>query len=310
MTNIFLTGKHKLLLALIVLPAIIAVGYHTLPWQEAPAAFRAAASLQWYQWLLMMGLQGATLVLAGTQWALLLQDGEKPLPLLPVLTRYLAGGVVEAITPSSKLGGESARAVLFHRRFAISYGRIARAAATRLAFLYTALALVLLAGAPSVIRQFTPGIAAAAVVCAALVICIIFSIFVGGSRMKFPVPPGSVAAFLGGSSVALWVLYPLKLIILANMLGVPLTVPTALAAVYGGYLLGLIPLTPGGLGVYEAGMTGILIAGGVPRMDALLLAIVLRSITYWWPLILSLAAAAAVLMPRGVRIGQPQEKAS
>jgi hypothetical protein len=49
-------------------------------------------------------------------------------------------------------------------------------------------------------------------------------------------------------------------------------------------LLGLIPLTPGGLGFVEAGLTGTLTLAGVPGSDALTATLLYRLLAYWLPL--------------------------
>jgi uncharacterized protein (TIRG00374 family) len=49
-------------------------------------------------------------------------------------------------------------------------------------------------------------------------------------------------------------------------------------------LLALIPLTPGGLGFVEAGLTGMLVLAGVPGRDALAATLLYRLVSYWLPL--------------------------
>ncbi|HTS73324.1 MAG TPA: YbhN family protein [Gaiellaceae bacterium] len=49
-------------------------------------------------------------------------------------------------------------------------------------------------------------------------------------------------------------------------------------------LLALIPLTPGGLGFVEAGLTGTLVLAGVPGADALAATLLYRLVSYWLPL--------------------------
>jgi uncharacterized protein (TIRG00374 family) len=49
-------------------------------------------------------------------------------------------------------------------------------------------------------------------------------------------------------------------------------------------LLALIPLTPGGLGFVEAGLTGLLILAGVTAGDAAAATLAYRLVSYWLPL--------------------------
>jgi uncharacterized protein (TIRG00374 family) len=48
-------------------------------------------------------------------------------------------------------------------------------------------------------------------------------------------------------------------------------------------LLGLIPITPGGLGIVEAGLSGMLILAGLPGGAAVLATLAYRIISYWLP---------------------------
>jgi len=49
-------------------------------------------------------------------------------------------------------------------------------------------------------------------------------------------------------------------------------------------LLALIPITPGGLGIVEAGLTALLILAGVPGVDAVVATLAYRIISYWLPI--------------------------
>ena len=50
-------------------------------------------------------------------------------------------------------------------------------------------------------------------------------------------------------------------------------------------LLKLIPITPGGLGIVEAGLSGLLILAGVPGGDAVVATLAYRIISYWLPIL-------------------------
>ena len=57
-----------------------------------------------------------------------------------------------------------------------------------------------------------------------------------------------------------------------------------LLAYVTGALLALIPITPGGLGFVEAGLTGMLVAAGVGSQDALVATLAYRLVSFWLPL--------------------------
>ena len=50
-------------------------------------------------------------------------------------------------------------------------------------------------------------------------------------------------------------------------------------------VLALIPITPGGLGFVEAGLTGVLTLAGIPASEAVLATLLYRLAAYWIPMI-------------------------
>ena len=50
-------------------------------------------------------------------------------------------------------------------------------------------------------------------------------------------------------------------------------------------VLALIPITPGGLGFVEAGLTGVLTLAGIPANEAVLATLLYRLAEYWIPML-------------------------
>jgi hypothetical protein len=69
-------------------------------------------------------------------------------------------------------------------------------------------------------------------------------------------------------------------------------------------LLALIPITPGGLGIVEAGLSGLLILAGVPGGDAVVATLAYRIISYWLPIVVGPFAYVAFRM----RYGAPRHE--
>ena len=65
-----------------------------------------------------------------------------------------------------------------------------------------------------------------------------------------------------------------------------------LLAYAGASLLGLIPITPGGLGFVEAGLTGLLVLAGVPAVEAASATFLYRLFSFWLPIPIGLVAGA------------------
>lgn len=57
-------------------------------------------------------------------------------------------------------------------------------------------------------------------------------------------------------------------------------------------ILGQVPITPGGIGFVEAGLTGMLVLAGVSATDAVLATLAYRLVSFWLPLPAGLAAFA------------------
>lgn len=70
-------------------------------------------------------------------------------------------------------------------------------------------------------------------------------------------------------------------------------------------VLAMIPITPGGLGFVEAGLTATLVLAGVPTQEALLSTLAYRLFSYWLPLPTGLAAYVAFRR----RYGRPPDRA-
>src|ERR1700722_6500681 len=64
-------------------------------------------------------------------------------------------------------------------------------------------------------------------------------------------------------------------------------------------LLALIPITPGGLGIVEAGLSALLILAGVPGVDAVVATLAYRIISYWLPVFVGPFAYVAFRMRYG-----------
>ncbi len=73
-------------------------------------------------------------------------------------------------------------------------------------------------------------------------------------------------------------------------------------------IIGMIPITPGGLGIVEASLTGLLVLAGVSTADAVLATLAYRLASYWIPLALGpIAYGAFKLRYRHPRPQPPAE---
>ncbi|QGT99343.1 hypothetical protein SYNTR_0750 [Candidatus Syntrophocurvum alkaliphilum] len=84
-----------------------------------------------------------------------------------------------------------------------------------------------------------------------------------------------------------WALYPVKVYLVAFMLGYQLNIVVVVLATYTAYLVSMIPLLPGGLATFEGSMALVLAYEGLTSAEAISIALMTRVITFWIPLLLS-----------------------
>ena len=86
------------------------------------------------------------------------------------------------------------------------------------------------------------------------------------------------------AAVGNWLLDYFALVTALMAVGVRPRFSVVLLAYGAAAVLGMIPITPGGLGFVEAGLTAMLVVAGVPSADALLATLAYRVVSYWLPL--------------------------
>jgi uncharacterized protein (TIRG00374 family) len=86
------------------------------------------------------------------------------------------------------------------------------------------------------------------------------------------------------AAVGNWLLDYMALVAALMAVGVKPRFSLVLLAYGAAAVLGMIPITPGGLGFVEAGLTAMLVVAGVPSADALLATLAYRIVSYWLPL--------------------------
>ncbi len=97
-------------------------------------------------------------------------------------------------------------------------------------------------------------------------------------------------------SAGRWVLDYLTLLAALTAVHADPRPSTVLLAFCAAQFLGTLPLTPGGLGFVEAGLTGTLVLAGVPAGAAVVATLAYRLASFWLPI--PAGAVAAVLHRR------------
>jgi len=105
------------------------------------------------------------------------------------------------------------------------------------------------------------------------------------------------------AAVLNWLLEYLVLVTALYAIGAHPRPSLVLVAFAGSAVLGMIPITPGGIGFVEFGLVGMLVAAGIPAPDATLATLAYRLFQFWLPI--PVGAVAYVLFKR--RYGKPSD---
>jgi uncharacterized protein (TIRG00374 family) len=70
-----------------------------------------------------------------------------------------------------------------------------------------------------------------------------------------------------------------------------------------GQLLAAVPITPGGVGVVEATMTGMLVASGAPAGEAIAAVLGYRLVSHWLPIVVGLLVLPTLAVSRRRAVG-------
>ena len=89
-------------------------------------------------------------------------------------------------------------------------------------------------------------------------------------------------------SLFIWTLFPVKMVLLVHLFTSNLNPIFLTEVTFISYLVGMIPLLPGGIGSFEATMTSLLIIMGIKQSDALAITLLFRFITFWFVILISL----------------------
>jgi uncharacterized protein (TIRG00374 family) len=105
-----------------------------------------------------------------------------------------------------------------------------------------------------------------------------------------------------------WVLDYLALLGALTAVGANPRPSLVLLAYCAAQALGSLPLTPGGLGFVEAGLTGTLALAGVPAAQAVVATLAYRLVSYWLPI--PAGGVAAIVHRRRYGTFEVEEPAS
>lgn len=231
------------------------------------------------------------------------------------------GAVVESLTPGVKVGGEVTRAVLLRQEMGYSGQKAATLVTIQKVVSLTSFFLVNLFAFTHLSSQLQGawGGPVRAVVYAFLLafIGLVMSLFTAADKLYkraqlwspkqkwkgvlqryFFTVLANIEALKGckgelykqfGLSLFIWLLFPVKMLLLVRVFTAQPD-PIVLAEItFISYMVGMIPLLPGGLGSFEGAMTSLLMAAQIESHQALAITLIFRFVTFWFVMLISLA---------------------
>ncbi len=268
-------------------------------------------------------MQLVTLGLLTAQWAGLLRTvAPQPVRTHQVFLMNLKGIVAEALTPGSKIGGESIRLLQFSRLLEGSSARAGSVILVQKGISMSAFTLLCLGSmvwmTVSVSSGYggTEGAYVVAFLLLLTLTCILAALAarpalasvllqrlpwsedrkkrVSRATGRFVATVAHMATqkrHLAGQfflSLLIWGFFGVKSQLILYSLGISLSFGTVAAITYITYMVSMIPLAPGGLGTFEGSMVALLLPLGVLMHAALTAALVIRFVTFWFVVVFSL----------------------
>ena len=261
-------------------------------------------------------LQLITLSMTTYIWYFFCNKETKRIGFLEMFRINSAAGFIESITPSSKLGGEAAKIYLLKKYTNLSTAKLSSMSFAKIFSTFTPfLFLNFLVFSSSFFIFDIPAQVVYSFIALVFVVISGLILYWLLNRFKITAPENIIIvrkvlhyynkimyiikdsaslvskkdmSFLCGISTIEWIMYPIKVYIVARMLNIDASILLITLATFSAYCVSILPLTPGGLGTFETAMALVLSLNGVPFQQGIILALSARIVTFWIPLLISI----------------------
>ncbi len=275
-------------------------------------------SVPTYMIVVIILLHLLLLILGAFKWHIMLREISDGYNFSLIFKIHIAGICVDNITPGAKMGGEGVRLYFMRNFLGVDYGSVAGILALdKVVTIFSFIVMCI----PAIVWQIgmfsgtsiTIWYVVVSLFLAFFIITVVvfmmkldnsnrrhtstkfskIKLFFTKARSSFKnIFYNSKKLFvLTLLSFILWAFYPLKLCILASSIGMDISFKGLASASMLAYLIGMLPLTPGGLGLYDGVMSTMLLSFGVSRTDIGALVILYRLTTHFFSLIFGGVAA-------------------
>ena len=309
--------KKKWLFAAILIPLLL----FALSRLDAESLLQSARQIPAWLLALLLGLQVVSQLLVNLQWHQISRFTAANISFADMFYINCQGAVVDSITPGVKVGGEVTRAVQISRMgnctgeqaaamvalqkifsmgaffvinlFTVGYlvGSVPFLQVLHVQFFVYALLLLFLllfAGIfamPRHITKWLHGRREGRFLWMRKVRGFLFALL---DHVVLIRANAKVMISLSLLSFLIWLLYPVKMYILAAQVFPGIHAIYIGATTFASYMVAMIPIFPGGLGGFEGTMSGLLFAMGFAASGAVVVTVLFRFVTFWFVMLLGL----------------------
>lgn len=265
--------------------------------------------------LLLLFLQVITQLLLAVQWHQISKNFIEDCTFLKMLFILTTGSVVEAITPGAKIGGEVARLYYLKKEFNCS-----TQTATHIIIIQKSISMSVLFGiclsafwyVCENVKFFLPPASKmliSIVFVMLLLFFIVFLFFSGQIAKIIETKEGKITKKIYNItksyseniktltkkqwliqftiSTFVWVLFPFKMLILVNSMNMHINPILIVSITMSAYMMAMLPITPGGLGTFEASLVALFNFLPISTEMSITIAVVFRFVTFWFVIIFS-----------------------
>ncbi|MDG5788041.1 lysylphosphatidylglycerol synthase transmembrane domain-containing protein [Evansella sp. AB-P1] len=288
--------------------------------------------LKWTTLFFLCFLQVVTIGLLNYQWLSIAKPFFPSVTYHSMLKIQMIGTLVESVTPAAKTGGEAVKAMLFKKTFQSTYGNaVSLISIQKLCSMTTFIPMACF----SIIYMFLhfnnlpisiivgSFLFVFSSITLLLAITLKVSTFKKVLLKKTPTRKWgtSLLSFINSFeegverlgknkgivglqlilSFLIWTLFPVKAYLISSSLQLDVPFLTIFSITLLAYMIAMLPLTPGGLGTFEGSTIFLLGLAEIGLTEALLFAILLRFVTFWFVFIVSSLYCGIALFPKDKR---------
>ncbi len=279
--------------------------------------------------VLLICLQVITQLLLAFQWSKITKRVIGKSSFIKILYIFTRGSVIEAITPGAKIGGEATRVYYLKKDFncktveAVNIVLIQKCISMSVLLSICVISFVYLCSLITIHLSVLVQVLIA-VLCLILIFFMVSLLFFSEKLIKlFSLNDNKLINKIKGFiknyndatkklnrkswllqfsiSAIVWLLFPIKMLIIAHSFRLDIPFLILLAITMTSYMIGMFPITPGGLGTFEATMIALFSILSINNGVSVAITIIFRFITHWFVILISLVFVVGYKIVKNIK---------